>query len=80
MSARNTVDRLEDAERRAPAEAVRIAASPRGAAYRGKAGCTNVTCTRDGNPDRCYGWHCIECDGPSNAQGDCANCQPRGTA
>jgi hypothetical protein len=58
----------------------RIAAmvtSPAGAAYRGKAGCTNVTCTRMHKPGMesaaCYGWHCFYCDGPSNCQGDCSN-------
>lgn len=47
--------------------------SPAGTAYRGKAGCQNPTCTRNGNPDACYGWHCLYCDGPSNCQGNCSN-------
>lgn len=47
--------------------------SPAGAAYRGKVGCRDLTCTRDGSPDRCYGWHCLYCDGSSNCQGDCSN-------
>lgn len=59
-----------------PQEAVAVVASPAGSAYRGKKGCKNITCTRDGNPDRCYGWHCAVCDGPSNCQGDCSNCSP----
>jgi hypothetical protein len=57
-----------------PHRPVATAVSPAGASYRGKAGCQNITCTRDGNPDRCYGWHCLICDGPSNCQGDCSNC------
>jgi hypothetical protein len=44
-----------------------------GAAYRGKAGCRDIRCTQDGNPDRCYGWHCVYCDAVSNCQGDCTN-------
>lgn len=50
--------------------------SPAGAAYRGKAGCRSVTYTQDGSPVRCYGWHCLICDGPSNCQGDCSTCAP----
>jgi hypothetical protein len=56
-----------------PASAVAWATSPAGFAYRGKAGCRNIECTRDGSPDRCYGWHCGWCDSPSNCQGDCSN-------
>jgi hypothetical protein len=55
-------------------EPVAYAMSPAGGSYRGKAGCTNLMCTRDGrNTERCYGWHCILCDGLSNCQGDCSN-------
>jgi len=58
---------------RVPDEAVASVVAPNGrGAYRGKAGCKDVLCTQDGNPDRCYGWHCIHCDGPSNCQGDCS--------
>lgn len=56
-----------------PPEAVSVAKSSVGVAYRGKAGCKNWLCTMDGNPDRCYGWHCVWCDGPSNCQADCSN-------
>ena len=48
--------------------------SPAGAAYRGKAGCHDPRCSSDGHPDRCYGWHCLICDGPSNCQGNCSAC------
>jgi hypothetical protein len=54
-------------------EPVAYAMSAAGGSYRGKVGCQYALCTRDGNPDRCYGWHCILCDGPSNCQGDCSN-------
>lgn len=54
-------------------EPAAYAMSPAGGSYRGKAGCKYFRCTQDGNPDRCYGWHCILCDGPSNCQGDCSN-------
>lgn len=43
------------------------------AAYRGKLGCKDMCCTQDGNSERCFGWHCVHCDGRSNCQGDC-NC------
>lgn len=63
-----------------PPEAVRIVTSPAGAAYRGKAGCTDLMCTRDGSDERCYGWHCATCHGRSNAQADCRRCSAaRGT-
>jgi hypothetical protein len=56
-----------------PDSAVAVVRAPGGrAAYRGKAGCRNMLCTSDGNPDRCYGWHCLHCDGPSNVQGYCS--------
>ena len=43
-----------------PEEAVAFVSAPENhGAYRGKAGCRNAMCTQDGNPDRCYGWHCI---------------------
>jgi hypothetical protein len=38
-------------------------------AYRGKAGCQDPGCTRDGNPARCYGWHCSRCDEPCSMMG-----------
>ncbi len=41
------------------------------AAYQGKEGCTNPGCTRIGN--RCMGWHCSHCDGPSNIMAHCRN-------
>lgn len=56
-----------------PHRPVAMATSPAGASYRGKAGCRDVLCSTDGNPDRCYGWHCFYCDGRSNCQGNCAN-------
>lgn len=56
-----------------PDSAVALVASPTGWAYRGRAGCRDVRCTQDGNPDRCYGWHCCYCNGPSNSQADCTN-------
>lgn len=61
-----------------PHRPVATVRSPGGVAYRGKAGCKNILCSRDGNPDRCYGWHCLICDGPSNCQGDCSRCNPKG--
>ena len=64
----------------APPEAVAVASRTDGAwAYRGKAGCKSWACTQDGNPDRCYGWHCGRCHGPSNCQADCVACD-RGVA
>jgi hypothetical protein len=39
-------------------------------AYRGKRGCQHPLCTRRGDyNDRCYGWHCANCDGASSYQG-----------
>lgn len=55
--------------------AVATCNSPAGAAYRGKPGCKSPLCTQDGNPDRCYGWHCLYCDGTSNCQGNCVRCE-----
>jgi hypothetical protein len=46
-------------------------------AYRGRKGCTNVTCTRIG--DDCYGWHCSRCDAPCSSQGH-FNCPRAGEA
>ncbi len=60
-----------------PHRPVATVASPAGAAYRGKAGCKNIRCSQDSNPDRCYGWHCLICDGLSNCQGDCSTCTRR---
>jgi hypothetical protein len=42
-------------------------------AYRGKAGCTDVMCTRGpGWPETCYGWHCPTCHRPTSMMGhDC---------
>lgn len=38
--------------------------------YRGKAGCTNPTCTRfRDRPDPCFGWHCSYCDEACSYQG-----------
>jgi hypothetical protein len=69
----------ERSEPEIPDGAVAIVQAPGGRnAYRGEPGCTNVTCTRDGNPDRCYGWHCGYCHGPSNCQGDCS-CRAEGS-
>lgn len=56
--------------------AVATTHSPAGSAYRGHPDCTWPLCSMDGNPDRCYGWHCYRCGGPSNMQGDCLNCGP----
>jgi hypothetical protein len=51
-----------------------VVRSPGGVAYRGKFGCTDILCTRDlRESERCYGWHCLYCDGRSNCQGDCSN-------
>ena len=42
-------------------------------AYRGKAGCQDVSCTRyygpDPQPPACLGWHCAYCDAPCGSQG-----------
>jgi hypothetical protein len=38
-------------------------------AYRGKEGCRSVICTRLGDQDRCYGWHCVTCHAPTSSQG-----------
>lgn len=38
-------------------------------AYRGKVGCTDPRCTRDGNPTRCFGWHCPKCHESCSIQG-----------
>lgn len=54
-------------------EAIAVARSPAGAAYRGRVGCKDPLCSTDGHPDRCYGWHCVFCHGRSNMQGDCGN-------
>lgn len=58
---------------RDPHRPAAIVTSPAGAAYRGKAGCADIMCTSKGDPDCCYGWHCLFCDGRSNCQGDCSN-------
>jgi hypothetical protein len=49
------------------------AMTPVGGSYRGKVGCRDIRCTTKGDPDQCYGWHCILCDGPANCQGHCSN-------
>lgn len=55
--------------------------SPAGASYRGKFGCKDALCTHDlREPERCYGWHCLYCDGRSNCQGDCSNTDCPGKA
>lgn len=54
--------------------AVAVAVSPAGSAYRGQVGCKSPRCTQDGHPDRCYGWHCSTCHGPSDAQAGCRSC------
>lgn len=42
-------------------------------AYRGKKGCTSVTCTRLWDGEKmdvdCRGWHCSYCDEPCSSQG-----------
>jgi hypothetical protein len=44
-------------------------------AYRGKVGCTDVTCTRSVTDDvRCFGWHCSVCDRPCSMQGHHGGC------
>lgn len=57
-----------------PHRPVATVTGPDGVAYRGKFGCTDLMCTRDGNPDRCFGWHCLVCDGRSNMMGQCVAC------
>lgn len=56
-----------------PHRPVAMVTSPAGVAYRGKFGCRDLRCSRDGHPDRCCGWHCLYCDGASNCQGNCSN-------